>query len=289
MTRYSKSYKTSQELVDHLKAKGLAIPDEAAAIEFISRIGFDRLRIYFLSRRNLAGNGKPFSNGVSFNDIIDIYMFDMELRMLLFSAVSKAEIIVKSAMADVVSMKYGSHPYFQDKLYRDNKSHIEAINIFDSVINQRDNDPRWKHYKDHYGEPHFPPIWTMREFMTFGCVNKIITKLNGSISDDISDVVIGVRKNSVLISWVSCLVDLRNMCAHHDRVFNRFFQKTPSKLRLEANNHIPTNANISRRVSALCEVLDHILLKKGEAANIKAELSRMLARHAAVRAEEVGL
>ena len=75
-----------------------------------------------------------------------------------------------------------------------------------------------------------PPVWTMKEFLTFGATSRILQCLAGPMKTHIASQ-FGVGSDLVFTNWVEALVDLRNICAHYDRLFNRSFQKQPSRLR----------------------------------------------------------
>lgn len=79
------------------------------------------------------------------------------------------------------------------------------------------------------------------------------------------------------------LVDLRNVCAHHDRLFNRIFQKQPSRLRRQNLPTAPVN-----KLKARLECLDHLLTSRGLAGGRVAAVQALLARYPDVQPAEVG-
>lgn len=111
---------------------------------------------------------------------------------------------------------YGSHPYYEIGAFRDAAANLDALQTFAGVYG-RSRDQRAKHYRQTYSEPVLPPIWTMKEFLTFGAAARLFQCLNGTIKTTIATQ-FGVRSDLIFTSWLECLVDLRNMCAHHDRL-----------------------------------------------------------------------
>jgi hypothetical protein len=97
--------------------------------------------------------------------------------------------------------------------------------------------------------------------------------------------VFGVPRLPVFESWVLCFVDLRNICAHHDRLFNRRFQKQPQYLPREG---IPAAAN--NTLKAHLECLDHCLTAVGETSGSVALAQQLinLQKYAAVIPAEAG-
>lgn len=97
----------------------------------------------------------------------------------------------------------------------------------------------------------------MKEFLTFGAASRLFQCLNGTIRTKIA-AQFGIRSDAIFTNWLECLVDLRNICAHHDRLFNRSFQKQPARLR---NAMVPTAP--PQKLKAILECLDHLLQSRG--------------------------
>ena len=89
--------------------------------------------------------------------------------------------------------------------------------------------------------------------MTFGGASRLYLTLKSPIRDQIA-LNFGVPKLPTFDNWVQCFVDLRNVCAHHDRLFNRRFQKQLQRLQVE---NVPTALNST--LKAHLECLDHVL------------------------------
>lgn len=284
MTTYAKPYKPAVDLIQHLRARGLAVPNPASAENFIDEVGFDRLRIYFLSRRNLQANGRPFTAGVTFDDIVDIYTFDENLRLLMFKYCSRVEIILKTIISEEICSMYGCDPYMDSRMYKDKDARSDMLKSISALSNKYlALDRRAKHYSDKYDDPAFPPLWMMREFMTFGSLNYFYGKLNQGIKQNIN-VKFGLGRSDILPRWISCFVDLRNVCAHHDRLFNRKFQKIP----LRSQQHNAPRARDPHKVAALCHVMQVILNNRSPNCNIEQEVRALVVNHPAVTVAEIG-
>jgi abortive infection bacteriophage resistance protein len=278
---YAKAHATPAQRIAHLRSKGLLVPRPNVAAQKIEAIGYERLRIYFHSRRQAGVPGKPFIPGTTYQDIIRLYECDSELRDLCFSAVGQFEVIFRNTLSEVVSRTYGSHPYYDHRVFKDASSNIKSLATFCQVF-QKSKDHRAKHYRDTYSAPVMPPIWTMKEFLTFGAASHIYQSLEGSLRTAIA-AEFGVPKDTVFTNWVECLVDLRNMCAHHDRIFNRAFQKQPRKL---ISASLPTAH--SSKLKAILECLEYMLLKKGARTSITLEVRKALGRYPQISLAEAG-
>lgn len=278
---YRKPHATAAERIAHLKARGLVITRPVVAARKIEAIGYERLRIYFLSRREIDKPGRPFRPGTTYQDIIEIYECDAKLRAACFVAVGQLEILLRNTLAEALSQAYGSHPYFSVTAFEHPSANIKALQAFLSIF-EKSRDRRARHYRDTYSEPVLPPIWTMKEFLSFGASVRIFQCLNGVLRREIG-AQFGVDSDDVFTSWLEALVDLRNICAHHDRLFNRRFQKQPKTWRRTA---IPSAKPY--RLKALLECLDYLLKQRGVPSEITVVVHKIISRYRQIELDEAG-
>lgn len=281
MRPYTKPHASAADRIKHLKAKGLNIPRPNIAAQKIEAIGYERLRIYFLSRRDQPG--KTFRAGITYKDIIQLYECDARLRGLSFDAVGRFELAFRNVISEAISDRFGSHPYYNRAVFKNAEAHNQALKQVIQTFD-KSKDERAKHYRRTYDPPALPPIWTLKEFLTFGGAAHFYASLAGPLRSDVAKA-FGVPRLEVFENWVQCFVDLRNICAHHDRLFNRRFQK---QLRRLSRENIPAAPN--NTLKAHLECLDHALEAIGEKAGNVAEAQRLINLHkyAAVDAAEVG-
>lgn len=245
-------------------------------------IGYERLRIYFLSRRQLTNlPNRPFIAGTTYKDILRLYECDARLRDACFTAVGQFELLLRNAISEALSGTFGSHPYYQMFAFRDATANLNAIQTFAKTY-AGSKDQRAKHYRQTYSSPALPPIWTMKEFLTFGAASRIFQSLEGSLRTGIARQ-FGVGSDQIFTDWLECLVDLRNMCAHHDRLFNRSFQKQPKRLR---SARVPTAA--PNKLKAILECLDYLLTARGTPVSITSRVGSIIARYPEMNPAEAG-
>lgn len=278
---YTKPHATAMQRVQHLIARGLSVPDPNAAAHEIDLIGYERLRIYFISRRQVATAGRPFRPGTAYQEIKRLYECDARLRDEVFAAVGKFEVLFRNAISETLSEAHGSHPYFVVGAFKDPAGNIDAIKIFTDVY-LRSRDRRAKHYRETYGDPILPPIWTLKEFLTFGAASRIYQDLSSAFRGDISRD-FGVPSSEVFTSWLECFVDLRNICAHHDRLFNRSFQKQPRTFSSAAVPTAPKN-----KLKAILQCLDYVLDKRSVPANVATKVSAIIGTYPEMHPTEAG-
>lgn len=250
LSPYRKPHLNSQDAIRKLTSQGLIINNPVDAQQQIDLLGYHRLRIYFLSRRNLNIAGKPFRAGVTFEQIISLYNADRQLRSIVFDAIGVFEILFRNAFSEKISALYGSHPYMEDSLYCKPDKKMHSLQFFTSTY-LKSKDQRAKYYLKTY-EPFLPPIWILKEFFTFGQSINIFENFSDSIRLDVA-MFFGVRERKVFEAWLKCLLDLRNACAHHDRIFNKTFSKNPPLLRRANIPRSPAN-----KLCALLECLDYM-------------------------------
>ena len=257
------------------------IPRPNVAARKIEAIGYERLRIYFLSRRDTTLPNRPFRPGTTYKDIIRLYECDTKLRDACFSAVGQFELLFRNSISETLSEAFGSHPYQNLGAYRDATASREANASFRNVY-RASRDPRARHYRQTYSSPALPPIWTMKEFLTFGAASYIFQRLEGRLRTKIA-AQFGINSDQVFTNWLECLVDLRNICAHHDRVFNRSFQKQPSMFRKVG---LPTAPK--KKLKAILECLDYLMNKRGAPVRIVAQVDRIIRRFPEMCSSEAG-
>jgi abortive infection bacteriophage resistance protein len=277
---YNKPHATAAQRIAHLRARGLVISQSNVAARKIETIGYERLRIYFLSRRQLGLPGRPFLPGTTYQHIIQLYECDGKLRDACFTAVGQFELLLRNSISETLSHNFGSHPYYTVGAFKDPTSNLKALQAFASVY-EKSKDRRAKHYRDIYGHPVLPPIWTMKEFLTFGAAARIFQSLDGSVRTAIA-AQFGISSDEVFTSWVEALVDLRNVCAHHDRLFNRSFQKQPKRLKKAG---VPTAA--PNKLKAILECLDYLLMQRGVPSHVTHTAGRIIARYPSVLPAEL--
>ena len=159
MKPYIKLHASPTERINHLRSRGLIVPRPNVAAKKIEAIGYERLRIYFLSRRDQPN--KMFRPGTTYNDILQLYECDARLREISFKAVGRFELAFRNTLSEVLSGRFGSHPYYTHDAFKNSESHNKALSqIINTFSNSKDE--RAKHYRENYNPPPLPPIWTMK-------------------------------------------------------------------------------------------------------------------------------
>lgn len=278
---YNKQHATAAQRVSHLQSRGLLVPRPTIAARKIEEVGYERLRIYFLSRRDHTLANRPFRAGTTYKDILRLYECDAKIRDVCFTGVGRFELVLRNRMSEVLSAQFGSHPYFEITAFENSETHNAALHKLIQTFNQS-RDERKKHYQKTYTEPPLPPIWVMKEFLTFGTSARLYRALSSNVRGRIANA-FGVSSLPVFDSWVAAFVDLRNICAHHDRLFNRRFQKQLQRYRQAA---VPTGD--PAKLKAMLECLDLVLSRAGATDGLVNRVQKILDRYPEVSNAEAG-
>lgn len=222
-TDYTKKPLTLDEQVARLKQRGLVFDDESEAIAYLFNISYYRIRAYtYPFQENGEGVEHNFTRkDIHFKDIIDLYCFDRRLRSLIFNAIEKIEVAVRTKIIQIYAEStHNSHWYDNESLYRfdyeDLMKHIEAD------VN-RSNEDFIKHYNSKYNNPPMPPSWMALEVVSFATLSRLFKSLKSDSHKKYITEQFGLKKVAILENWLHAISNLRNCCAHHSRVWNRRF------------------------------------------------------------------
>lgn len=175
--RFEKPALTVEQQVELLERRGLAIPDRDRAAHYLTHINYYRLRAYWLSFEEEAGDGgHRFRAGASFEDALALYLFDRKLRLLVLDAIERVEVAVRTRWAYVLALRYGSHAYLREEIFQEAWKHARCLEGLTEEIG-RSHETFIDHYRSTYAEPALPPIWAACEVMSFGQLSKWMENL----------------------------------------------------------------------------------------------------------------
>jgi len=213
--KYRKPPKTIEEQVELLKERGLIVEDEDKLKRYLKNISYYHFSIYF---KHFQKND-VFIKGTTFEKVLNIYVFDQKLRLLLLDVLERIEKSFKCRLAYEMSVSSGDSCWFSDDQYF--KNAVEHNNrIIELLENLRYSKEIYiKHYYETYHSPKYPPVWMVIETLTFGQCVMIYGQLKSEYQKVIADTY-GINKKFVF-NWLHALSLIRNFCAHHSRLWNR--------------------------------------------------------------------
>lgn len=240
--RYTKPFLRVEDQLVLLDLRGMSIDDEVVAARALDTIGYYNLSGYWYPMRRMANQPHPrerlddFEDGVSFSDVMALYQFDKMLRLLVLEKIEQVEQAVKVAVAQVLGIESATahtkrgffrHDFVTCPPGRDKSRHDRWLAKHSETLNDRRS--QWnfiEHYLTNYSPP--PPIWIAIETWDFGETSRLVSGLNRPYSDNIAER-FGVRKSSVFESWLAAIGSVRNICAHHERLWNRDITRQPNQ------------------------------------------------------------
>jgi abortive infection bacteriophage resistance protein len=281
--KFSKPALTVEQQVDLLVSRGLKISDQDRANHYLRFIGYYRLSAYcipFQYSVNDAGKHN-FRADTSFEQILELYIFDRKLRLLVMDAVERIEVAVRAAISNVASVNHGSHWFLSKEFFETNFDHLSFLEKLKKDISTNRSETFIQHYKNNYGDPELPPSWMIFEMLSLGTVSLIYKFLKSELKKEIASI-FSVHY-SILESWLHTLSYLRNLCAHHSRLWNRTFTIKPKILK-ECRTYISQN----NKFFAQTFVIVRLLRKISQDSHWEERLDHLLKEYSAIDASMMG-
>jgi len=228
---YNKPAVSIPDQILKLKSRGLRFKDEAKAVSYLSNISYYRLRAYTFPFQDNNHPNHPFKSAISFEDIISLYVFDRQFRLFVLDAIEKIEISIRTQIVYQWAMSHGSHWYLDPTLFIDLNRHTTEISRLQQEVS-RSAETFIAHYKSKYTTPPEPPCWMSLEVSSFGLLSLLFKNLKLGNEKKMLVSYYGLKDVRILENWMHSFSNIRNICAHHGRLWNR---------RLTAHIKLPTN------------------------------------------------
>jgi len=259
------------EQIELLKKRGLVITDNDAAYSLLSNNNYYRLEGYWYPFYIETDNEEHvFKKDVSLDSVVNLYEFDKKLRNLVFKAISDIEISFRAQFAYQLAIQYGAFPFDDPNCfkYRNAEDKATSIKRLEDEYNYS-KEEFIEHFRKNYAE-HLPPIWMMVEIMTFGEISAWYEFHATEPTKKAIAKYYGFRDSSVFASWIRQLSIVRNVCAHHARLWNKIISITPAfpkKLDIQEYVDLFVTANDKysspRRLYNILLIMQYLLCKIG--------------------------
>ncbi len=224
--KYTKPALDFAQQADLLLSRGMA-GDRDLMIDRLRSVSYYRLSGYTAPFRRQGPGAPPtslceFRPGTTFEEVWQRYVFDRHLRLLAMDAIERIEVTVRSLLATHHAVAHGPFAYSTDARALPYLSAANRVSFIESIHkeNLRSRDVFVKHFWKKYGDSESTlPLWMAVEIMSLGT---LLSLFRGS-HQDIQRLVsrpFGVD-HSVIQSWLLTLNTVRNICAHHGRLWNR--------------------------------------------------------------------
>jgi abortive infection bacteriophage resistance protein len=229
MTRpYSKPTLTLHQQIDHLRNNGMIIADTAVAEYWLRHVSYYRLSAYWLYFEHSKDHAGPrFVEGTTFDRVTALYDFDRVLRRLVMRGTEHVEVALRGSWAYQDALLGDGHSYLDASHYSDRQEYHNNLSKLVAETG-RSSETYIKHYRQNYDDPALPPVWMVAEMMSFGQLSRWYSNLADRALRTRIAAPLGLPQ-TVLVPLVRHVTDIRNICAHHGRLWNRGFL-TPPKL-----------------------------------------------------------
>jgi abortive infection bacteriophage resistance protein len=227
---YNKNAFTIEQHIMQLKERGLTITDDQLAAHYLSHVSYYRLAGYWWPMQ-ADKEQHLFKPNSKFEDVIHLYNFDRELRILIFDAIEKIEISIRTKLIYHLSHEFDPWWFQNVDIFQDSGALIETLSNLKEEID-RSKDIFIKEHKKTYKEDlRFPPSWKSLEMTSFGSLSKLYGNLKNTVkSKDTIAEELGAVNHTYLPSWLQSIAQIRNYCAHHSRLWNKNLPGTPKML-----------------------------------------------------------
>ena len=243
MNIYTKQPLSIADQIARLKAQGLVINDEELATKILGEVSYFRFAAY-LRPMEADKQTHQFKPGSTFENAIALYEFDNALRQLLFTAIQRIEVALRSKIIQHFSMHYGAFWFMQMPLHDSEHRFLENLGALDREVSRSKEDFIKEHFRN-YDKPEFPPAWKTLELASFGTLSKLYYNFADKKVKKLVAREFNLPQHEVLESWMRSLSALRNHCAHHARLWNRYLNATP-----QMNAHMRGNWITNRQIDA---------------------------------------
>jgi len=217
----NKESRTISEQINLLKTRGMLIENEQEAALYLNHISYYRLKGYWWDMQTDFTN-HIFAPNSNFEDVIERYNFDRQLRLILFDAIEFIEIALRTKLIYHLSQTHGGLWYLNETLFENIDLHSKHIEELKSEF-ERSGEIFAKDFRQkHPSGSENPDVWIFFEVATFGTLSKIYKNLKHQLPQkSIIANEFGLNLHSELSSWLETISYLRNIVAHHSRVWSR--------------------------------------------------------------------
>lgn len=225
--RYTKPFIPYSDQVKQLKDRGLKIENDAKVAHLLEYVSYYRLSGYWYPLLAYPKKNHIFKVDADFEIAFKLYCFDRELRKIVTAELEKIEVAIRAKIIYIMSEAYGPFWITSSSLFTDFNKHAYSIAKM-SKENGKSDEDFIKSFRNKYSDP-LPPCWMILEICSFGNLSSIYQNLNSPYEKRAIANSFGLDETT-FESWLHSMVYVRNVCAHHTRLWNRTLSIAPNIL-----------------------------------------------------------
>lgn len=243
---YDKTPLSIQDQAQLLIDRGLICEDKVRLERYLSSIGYYRLSAYWLpfeqSRlHDDSSRNHLFIPNTRLEKILSLYIFDRKLRLLVMEAIERIEVALRAHWSNSLALHGGGHAYMKTDLFKNPRQHIQDLAKIDRTFD--DNKEAFiQHYKQTYSSPPLPPIWAVVETMTLGTLSRWFQNTKDTATKKTIMTAFAMPTVDIIESVFHTLTPVRNVCAHHNRLWNRCFVLTLPDIKRMRDSLLPKSS-----------------------------------------------
>lgn len=232
-----KLHRSYQEQLNILSSRGMQITDPQGAQQALENIGYYRLAAYWYQFREIEKADEPgavtrselFRAGASFEQARALWQFDRQLRLLLIEALERIEVALRVRIShrlgqdnpcghlDSAFLDTEKCSAADSRPLTTGTAHEEWLAEYEGKLTTTDDDIL-RLYREKWD--YKPPVWVAVELLDFGMLSKFFRLMTKAQQSDVART-FGISQGTFLANWAKVLNHVRNMCAHHSRVWNQ--------------------------------------------------------------------
>lgn len=213
---------TVEEQVANLQNLGLIIESEEDARAMLNDVSYFRLiKAFSLGLKPKSGR---YNEGVTFNQIVDLYIFNCNFRQILFPVIERIEVNLRCRISNYFSNTYGVLGYEDANNFQTPAYHQEFLDDIKQEIKRNAKSPFVRNFQQNYVDGKIP-MYALVELFSFGTLSKFFKNMKNF---DKKAVALTYHVGyTYLESWIESIAYVRNLCAHYGRLYNAKLAKTP--------------------------------------------------------------
>ncbi len=280
LEQYHKQALSFEQQLERVSQRGLVIADKDAALAALSSISYYRLSAYWYPFRIIDQQGKRSNEIIPetrFEDVIELYEFDRQLRLLVMDAIERIEVAIRTSLTYHMGQAYGAFAHTDPKNFHPKFEHRKWLAKLEAETS-RSSDEFIRHFRSHYHGFPTIPVWMVTEVMSLGALSFFYNGLRNDLRAGVEDKKLIAAQFDIhhkrLGNWLHILTYIRNVCAHHSRLWNRELAIRPDANR-DPNWLNPITPR-NDRIFYILLMLRHLLKARGNNSDWQRETTTLL-------------
>lgn len=283
---YSKPALTYQQQLDQLKGRGLCVEDEHKALHLLANLSYYRFSAYLHPLLKLPKIEHKFKIDASFDQAFLLYCFDRDLKRLVFHELEKIEISLRAQITYIYAHDENPFWYLNEDLFVNKLKHSKTIiKIENSFLNSK-TDFAIAYRKKYLNQS--SPSWMALETCDFGTLSQLYSNLAPGISKRKIANYYGL-KDTVLVSWLHTFVVIRNICAHHSRLWNTRLNVKPIIPRKTTHDWIDTAIISNKKSYFVIAMIRYMLFTINPTSTFADKIIDLLKQYPSISPDALGI